>query len=264
MTNANKVPQGNEHTLEVSPGARLHFVVWNGMGPVILLESGGGENLSQWAHLAPKLRKETGVTVVAYSRAGFGASDLPETPYDMEEELGWLMDGLRRLELDHDLVLVGHSYGGWLIRLIADEHPELVRGLVFVDPFSHEFVERVGVDMIDRMNNADSLEAIPEAERTKEQRADIRMMSGGVGRKFELMKGTTFPADVPYRVITCGETDWLGPGGAIWRSVHEELARKTPHGDLVVAEGVRHMIPADAPDVVLRTIQDVLAEISTD
>ncbi len=208
-------PQAAQHRLEASPGVRLHFAVWKGTGPVILLESGGGEDLSQWAELAPVLRSETGATAVAYSRAGFGESDLPETPYDMEQELDWLMDGLRQIELDRNPVLVGHSYGGWLIRLMAHQHPGLVRGLVFVDPFSHEFVERVGVERIDQMNNANRLEAIPEPERTKEQQADVRMMHGGVGRKFERMRETTFPAGVPYRVITCGETNWLGPGGTI-------------------------------------------------
>ena len=264
MTSADGNLQATQHRLEVAPGVRLHFSVWSGAEHVILLESGGGESLSQWGDLAPDLLAETGATVVAYSRAGFGESDLPETPYDMEEELEWLMDGLRRLKLDHDLLLVGHSYGGWLIRLIVDRHPECVRGLVFVDPFSHEFVERAGVDVIDRMNNADSLEVIPEAERTKKQRADIRMMHGGVRRKFEIMKGTAFPADLPYRVMTCGETDWLGPGGTIWRSVHEGLARKTPRGRLIVVEGVRHMIPADAPDAILRAVQDVLADMVAD
>ena len=170
------------------------------------------------------------------------------------------MTGLRRLGLDHDLILVGHSYGGWLIRLIAHNHPEVVNGLVFVDPFSHELVERVGIETIDQMSNAAASEAIPEAERTKAQRADIRMMHGGVGPKARLMAGTVFPQAVPYCVITCGLTDWLGPAGPVWRSVHEELAGYTPYGKLLVAEGARHMIPAEAPDVVVDAVAAILEE----
>jgi len=249
-----------EHMLEVQPGTRLHFVVLRGEGPGVLLEAGGGEDLTQWDRIPQAIRARSGATVISYSRAGFGRSDLPDTAYDMEQEVNWLMSGLRRLGLDHDLILVGHSYGGWLIRLIAHEHPEVVNGLVFVDPFSHELVERVGIETIDQMSNAAASEAIPEAERTKAQRADIRMMRGGVGPKARLMASTVFPQAVPYRVITCGLTDWLGPAGPVWRSVHEELAGYTPYGKLLVAEGARHMIPAEAPDVVVDAVAAILEE----
>jgi len=260
MTQANTNPDRMEHRLEVTPGVKLHFVVWAGEGPVILLEAGGGEDLSQWGDIPRDIVSRTGATVVTYSRAGFGESDLPETPYDMKQEAGWLMSALRQLGLDRDLILVGHSYGGWFIRLIADMHPERVRGMVFVDPFSHELVARVGAEAIDQMSNTNSIEAIAESERTKAQRADVRMMKGGVATKAAMMKQTTFPEAVPYRVITCGLTDWLGPAGDIWRSVHEDLAALTDHGKLVIAEGARHMIPADAPETIVLAIESVLSE----
>jgi len=260
MTQADAGSGRMEHRLEVSPGVRLHFVVWPGGGPVILLESGGGEDLTQWDDIPREIVSRTGATVVTYSRAGFGESDLPESPYDMREEVGWLLEALRQLQLNRDLVLVGHSFGGWFIRLIAQEAPDHVIGMVFVDPFSHELVARVGAETIDQMSNTESIEAIPEADRTKVQRADVRMMKGGVAPKAALMEQTVFPQTLPYRVITCGLTDWLGPADEIWRSVHEELAARTERGGLVVAEGARHMIPADSPEVIVAAVEAVIAE----
>jgi pimeloyl-ACP methyl ester carboxylesterase len=252
--------EADENMLEVHPGTRLHFAVWQGEGPVVLLEAGGGVDLTQWGSIPQAIRSRSGATVISYSRAGFGSSDLPDTAYDMREEIGWLMVGLRQLELDRGLILIGHSYGGWLIRLFAHEYPDRVRGLVFVDPFSHELVDRVGVEMIDQMTNAGSSEAIPEHDRTNAQHADIRMMRGGVGPKAELMRETEFPQTIPYRVITCGLTDWLGPAGPTWRSVHEAIAGYTALGKLLIAEGARHMIPAEAPQVVVDAVLAVMNE----
>ncbi len=70
--------------------------------------------------------------VIAYDRAGYGASD--PAPADLDLQLSDLQ---AILEEAGPSVLVGHSWGGLLAQLIAWEHPELVKGLVLIDP-SHE------------------------------------------------------------------------------------------------------------------------------
>src|SRR5512139_1860740 len=125
---------------------KLHFKIIPGRGPTILLESGGGMDSTEWDNLAPLLARETGATVVAYDRAGFGKSDLPASKYDLAQDTDALWGALRRLGLDKDLVLVGHSYGGLLIRYEAARYPKAVRGLVFVDPFTVELVDILGID----------------------------------------------------------------------------------------------------------------------
>jgi len=75
-------------------GIRLHFQVIEGESPNILLESGGGDDLSSWKELPMDIARETGSTVISYSRPGFGRSELPEGPCDMREEAGWLWKGL--------------------------------------------------------------------------------------------------------------------------------------------------------------------------
>jgi pimeloyl-ACP methyl ester carboxylesterase len=137
--------QAVERLVDVG-GYNLNFRIIKGQGPAILLESGGGMDSNEWNALAPRLAQETGATVIAYDRAGFGKSDLPETECDLREDTAALWRGLRTLGLDRNLILVGHSYGGFLIRFEAAEHPEDVRGLVFVDPFTVEFVDMFGIE----------------------------------------------------------------------------------------------------------------------
>ena len=108
----------------MSAGISLNFRIIRGTGLTVLLEAGGGMDSTEWDAFAPLLARETGATVVAYDRAGFGKSDLPETKCDLREDDAALWRGLAHLGLDKDLVLVGHSYGGFLIRFEAAAHPE--------------------------------------------------------------------------------------------------------------------------------------------
>ena len=75
-------------------GYNLNFRIISGQGPAILLESGGGMDSTEWNALAPRLARETGATVIAYDRAGFGKSDLPETKCDLREDTAALWQGL--------------------------------------------------------------------------------------------------------------------------------------------------------------------------
>ncbi len=100
----------------------LNFKFVKGSDLTVLLEAGGGMDSNEWNRIAPALAQKTGATVVSYDRAGFGKSDLPENKHDMKEEIGWLWQGLQKLKLNENLILVGHSFGGWMIRLFASEH----------------------------------------------------------------------------------------------------------------------------------------------
>lgn len=245
-------------------GYRLHFRIIPGQGPAILLESGGGMDSTEWNALAPRLAQETGATVIAYDRAGFGQSDLPEAPYDLREDTAALWRGLRSLGLDRDLVLVGHSYGGFLIRFEAAEHPDAVRGLVFVDPFTVEFVDALGVDYC---NNHPMMGKLPfDASRletlTKFQRALVRMAGAprrNLAEKVAVARKAVVPDSIPARVITSG-TAWLPDPDELkaWRESHERLAASIKGALLVRAEKSGHMIPYSQPDLIVSVVSEVV------
>jgi pimeloyl-ACP methyl ester carboxylesterase len=106
---------------------RLHFRVWSGVEPSVLFESGGGGDSTQWDTMATQVIERTGAGVITYDRAGFGQSDLPPTPYDIEAEVDALWSGLQRLAPNHSFVLVAHSYGAFLTALFAAKHPQVVK-----------------------------------------------------------------------------------------------------------------------------------------
>ncbi len=254
-------PVTGEHLIDAG-SYHLFFRVIRGEGPVVLLESGGGMDSSEWEVLAPRIAAATGATIVTYDRAGFGKSDLPDLPYDMREESASLWRALAKLGLDGNVVLAGHSYGGWMIRLHAHDHPDRVAGLVFIDPFNCEFVEALGIAYCDRhpMMGPGALKDIPAADLTREQQAMLRMTGDGLGPKVALMKETRIPAGIPVRLISSRQPflPETKEQEAWWRS-HEVVTAAIPGAVLVEAAESGHMVPWQQPELVIESIQDVLA-----
>ena len=244
-------------------GYNLNFRIIPGHGHAILLEAGGGMDSTEWNVLAPRLARETGATVIAYDRAGFGKSDLPETKYDLRQDTAALWRGLRTLGLDRDLVLVGHSYGGFLIRFEAAEHPDAVRGVVFVDPFTVEFVDIFGIEYC---NNHPMMGKLPfDTSRpetlSKLQRAMVRMVGApgsNLADKIAVMRKAVVPAGIPVRVITAGIAFLSKPEEwKAWRESQERLTASMEGAKLIVAEKSGHMIPFSQPDLLVAVVSEV-------
>ena len=263
-------PQSNQEietveTLVQVGEYRLNFLVIKGGSLTIVLEAGGGMHSTEWSKLAPELARKTGATVVSYDRAGFGKSDLPETPHDMREEVDWLWQGLKKLGLNKNLILVGHSFGGWMVRLCASEHPDGVRGIVFVDPFTNEFVDLLGVEYLDNhpMSGKLPFDASQPDKLTKIQRALVRMVGDGLGSKIEIMHNTSIPPDIPVMVITSGR-QFLPKTEEqeAWRLAHEQMTASIKGATLIVAEESDHMVPWRQPELIIETVMKVIKAAS--
>ena len=99
--------------------------------PVVVFELGAeGGNLAYWK-LQNAVSRVTRTLV--YERAGLGRSDLVSAAGDAQTYAGQLHELLTALKLPPPYVLVGHSYGGMLVRVFAHRYPDEVSGLVFLD-----------------------------------------------------------------------------------------------------------------------------------
>ena len=130
----------------VTVGQHQLQVAQAGQGPyTVVFEAGFASDQSVWRKVAPEIAKKAAVLV--YSRAGYGKSPARAQALTMEQSVAELAAVLEARKVQGPLILVGHSYGGFLIRYFAATHPEQVAGLVFVDP-ADEGLEAVlkGVD----------------------------------------------------------------------------------------------------------------------
>lgn len=100
--------------------------------PAVWLEAPGHGFTVYWMPLQRMLENE-GIASCSYDRSGFGWSE-PYEGYDPEREVDEAIAALTRFDADGPIVLVGHSYGGLLVRVFAQRLSQRVRGIVYVDP----------------------------------------------------------------------------------------------------------------------------------
>jgi pimeloyl-ACP methyl ester carboxylesterase len=119
-------------------GRRLHLHCTGknkGNMPTVVLESGAGDFSFDWGLVQPEVARFT--RVCSYDRAGYAWSDPGPTPRTMQQIVYELHTGLHEGGVKKPYVLVGHSIGGLLVRVYANQYREEVAGMVLVDS-SHE------------------------------------------------------------------------------------------------------------------------------
>ena len=112
------------------PPSRLKL--FGSQGPLVLCESGIAGSHLNWMGLVPQMAEFARVAV--YDRAGYGGSaPRPEarTARQCARELAELID---REAGGEKLILLGHSFGGLIVRLLAELWPQHVAGLILLDP----------------------------------------------------------------------------------------------------------------------------------
>lgn len=134
--------------LDRGRGRRLRWIEAGSGGPTVVLETGAGTTALTWAPILPALAGRS--RVIAYDRSGFGASDLAR-PYSLDLQLGDLIAVLAEAAAGGPCVLVGHSWGGGLAQLAAQERPDLISGLVLIDPGDPETLARLPNVLIRKM-----------------------------------------------------------------------------------------------------------------
>ena len=118
-------------------GHRLHATCRGTGSPIVLFESGIAASSLSWSLVAPAVATFT--RACAYDRAGLGWSEAPSSdqtsrPWSFDRIVNDLCALADHVGPRQQFVLVGHSFGSFVVRAFAMRRPEQVAGLVLVDP----------------------------------------------------------------------------------------------------------------------------------
>jgi pimeloyl-ACP methyl ester carboxylesterase len=130
-------------------------IAWSSSGsgaPTVVLETGLGAESAEWQSVQSQI--EDRFRVFRYDRVGRGASSPATQPQDASVMVDRLARLLRASGMPAPYLLVGHSFGGMLMRLFAHRYRAAVHGLVLVeamhedqfDVFADAFPEPTATD----------------------------------------------------------------------------------------------------------------------
>ena len=112
-------------------GQRLHIDCRGSGSPTVLLEAGAGDVSVIWSLVQPLVARST--RTCSYDRGGYAWSDPGTTPRTFAQLSAELHSALDSLRIHGPFILVGQSYGGFVVRGFAKQYPQDVAGMVLVD-----------------------------------------------------------------------------------------------------------------------------------
>src|SRR5262245_25189036 len=116
-------------------GYRLHLNCTGQNGLTVVLVAGAGDFSFDWGLVQPAVSRFT--RVCSYDRAGLAWSDVGPIPRTMRQDAYELHNLLRAAGTKGPYILVGHSIGGLITRVYAEQYPHEVAAMILVDS-THE------------------------------------------------------------------------------------------------------------------------------
>jgi|SRR5579859_861444 len=270
----------------VDVGGRKMHINCTGQGiPTVILDSGLGDSYVSWHKVQPEIAKFT--RVCSYDRAGVGYSDPsnePRTSQVIAEQLHAL---LQAAQIPPPFVLVGHSMGGYDVRLYASLYPNDVAGMVLVDASHPDQENRLPAELKSMegswMREAEFLAystpfGVPRLlgfcdDNPSGRAADCNFHTAREGveelkafsASAKQVAGTGALGDMPLAVLSHDpdkpssdfSPDLNQSMNRVWDQMQGELAHLSTRGTRAIAKNSGHYIQSDRPDMVIDAVRNV-------
>lgn len=254
-------------------GYKLQMRCFGKGKPAVIIEAGAGcptvETERSWRSVIPAIAPTTQVCL--YDRAGLGLSDrAPEqdrsgrTSQDMVKDLHTL---LKKAGIPAPYILVGHSIGGYNVRLYASQYPKEVAGMVLVDSTHPDtwskFAAALPPEQPDEPKSLrDARSAIDPQDPDDPEKMDVVTSAAQV-------RATGLLGDLPLVVVTHTpgiknpdlQPDLSDKLDRVWQDLQIDLAGLSSNSTHIIAPHAGHFIQVDEPQLVIDAILKVMAQV---
>ena len=264
-------------------GYRLHIHCTGSGSPTVVIESGWGDSSATWGWVQPEVAKTT--RVCTYDRAGMGWSEVspqPRTARNFAKELHTLLE---KANEPGPYVLVGHSLGGYTVRVYAHDYPDEVLGVVLVDgqalPTSDvstpapkpdekslplalgRFMARIGVARL-LAGPLGSVEELPPGDKQAytayavAQRSVVTFLAEGMGMSEggAQARAVATLGDLPLIVLSRGKDQ-----DAAWAASQAGFVQLSSDSQQIYADQSGHHIMIDQPEVAIAAILKMVERV---
>jgi pimeloyl-ACP methyl ester carboxylesterase len=279
-------------------GFRLKLNCTGAGSPTVVLESGLGDVSVEWQAVQSGVAKFT--RVCSYDRAGYGGSDAGPMPRTSQQIAGELHALLKNAGEKPPFILVGHSFGGYNVRVFNGRFPDEVAGMVLVDTVQEDQYKllppvwnRVGSDLRAHYRSQArwapvrvnlGIERARLQARGKAENSYLYLQSKYLAARSDEIEHVQISAeqaraagtlgDKPLVVLTAGKKPAAGTLGLteqdwdeyqrVWADeLQLRLARLSSRGKREVVEGSGHNIPSERPDAIVNAVREIQMQISS-
>lgn len=255
-------------------GYSLHIHCLGEGNPTVIIDAGLGDDSTDWQQVQQQSAAVTRTCV--YDRPGYGWSDYGPPPRNSRSIVTELHKLLDTAGIYPPYVVVGHSFGGFNMRLFAAENPDEVEGLVLVDASHEQQFDRLDIKLPSTYRYQNNIVVLPKAteealtstkprilaERAyKAARAEISAMNQSA---YQVQTHGSIPT-IPLVVISRGKAEWQGSEEAqkrekIWNELQHDLSRLSPLSEQIFAYNSGHDIQREQPELIVKAIAGLVGK----
>lgn len=272
--------QNDVHRLIDVGGYNLHLHCIGQGTPTVVMEHGLGSSSSDWRRVQEKLAQAT--QACTYDRAGYGRSDSGPMPRVSSRIAAELRTLLLRAELPAPYILVGHSFGGYNMRMFSSLFPDQTAALVLVDTpneaqvdgfFENRIMRQIDpLGLLKQIWTPDLFNSLTEVDLSmvapligfpaKTLHAILAELAGFKDSSRGLRASDVY-AETPLLIIMHGLR--VLPNGTLgdemeqeWLDLQRTLAKKYRNSTFLVAPESGHNVPLNQPDFVADAIKRLI------
>ena len=267
-------------------GYRLHINCMGHGSPTVVLDAGLGISFNSWRKVQPQIATFT--QVCSYDRAGLGyseASPFPRTSRVIAQELQKL---LVNSQIAPPYVMVGHSLGGFNVRVYTSQNPSSVVGMILVDsshpdqfnrypPIVRKQVARdlrnyklfewqvpFGIPRLRNQCGSDPVDITLDCT-FRDARARVGELEAFPESGAQAALTGPF-GDIPLSVLS-RDPEKLQPElspdvGKIWNDIWEKMQEELPslstQGTQKIAKNSSHFVQIDRPELVVEEVRKIV------